>query len=170
MQRLMQLKPKAPNMIGQVVVSTGMGKFLQFLMWILALLIPLQEVVSAMFFLLTIDFITGIWASVHRLGWNSISARKMSRSVRKIIGYNILILTTYVVNIYLLPTIPIGMMGVGADVEQPLVRLVVGILAAIELRSVYENICVITGLKFQKTFVSLFRSLTDKDGNNSKQS
>lgn len=147
-----------------MLIETSAGsvigsKILKLLAWTVAILLPLHEVIATMFFLLAVDFISGIWAAIKEGGWGAISAKKMAKTVNKLIWYNVAIITTYFVNKVLFPSIPLGMFGIGEDIHQPLVRIAVGFAAAIELRSVYENVCRITGINFNRPLGVVLKSI-----------
>lgn len=103
------------------------------IVFLFAFLAPLQATMLAVGFLLVVDFITGVWASIKVHGWRSINSARMSDSVTKIIIYNLAILVSYTTEKYLVTAIP-------------LTQIAVGFIAVVEIMSVYENVRKVTGL------------------------
>lgn len=94
-----------------------------------------QDIVSSLMaigFLVMADSFTGIWAAHNVGGWRSVTSRKMGRIVAKLILYPLSIIVAKVAEVYLSPVIP------WTDVTM-------GILAIIEVKSIFENIGIILG-------------------------
>lgn len=99
-----------------------------------AFMSPIVAVSYAIFAFVAVDFITGI-LKARKLGkgdYDAISSRKMSHSVAKIIFYMSGILLAHLTNITL-------------ELEMPAIKMVMGLIIAIELRSVDENMKVVLG-------------------------
>lgn len=83
-------------------------------------------------FLIMTDTFTGIWGSWKRSGVKSITSRKAGRIVSKLILYPLSVIVAKVSQDYLSPAIP-------------WVDVTTGILAIIEVKSIFENISIILG-------------------------
>lgn len=94
-----------------------------------------QDMVSSLVaigFLVLADSFTGIWAAWKNGGWYAVTSRKMGRIVAKLILYPLAIIVAKVAQTYLSPIIP-------------WVDVTMGILAVIEVKSIFENIGIILG-------------------------
>jgi len=103
--------------------------------------IDIQEALFAIGFLIMADTFTGIWAAWKSgykiekswlLAFNHIHSRKMGRVVVKLILYPLAIIVSKVAEVYLTPAIP------WIDVTS-------GIIAVVEVKSIFENIGKILG-------------------------
>jgi len=83
-------------------------------------------------FLIMIDTFTGIWGSWKTKGRKSITSRRAGRIVSKLLLYPLSIVVAKVAENYLSPSIP-------------WVDVTTGILAVIEVKSIFENISIILG-------------------------
>lgn len=92
----------------------------------------LAPALLAIGFLIMIDTGTGIWAAYKEGGKKAITSRKAGRIVLKLILYPLAVIVSKVAEQYLLP-------------EIPFVRVTVGILATIEVKSVFENMSSLLG-------------------------
>ena len=105
--------------------------FMKFMIWFLAILVPIYDVTGALIILILIDLITGIIASVKnqvKFQWE-----KIENTFTKVIIYSLILLAGWVVESKIMPAIP-------------LMRLVAGFLALTELRSILGNFKNIFGL------------------------
>ena len=105
--------------------------FMKFMIWFLAILVPIYDVTGALIILILIDLITGIIASVKnqvKFQWE-----KIINTFTKVIIYSLILLAGWVVESKIMPAIP-------------LMRLVAGFLALTELRSILGNFKNIYGL------------------------
>lgn len=111
-------------------------KFAAALPEILAFLViffaALQGALLALGFLIMIDTFTGIWASVKSNGVESVTSRKAGRIVTKLVLYPLAIVVAKVAEDYLVSSIPI-------------VEVTTGILAVVEVKSIFENMGSILG-------------------------
>lgn len=100
----------------------------------LAFLSPIVVVTWAMFAFVLVDFVTGIMKA--RKGkendYYSISSRKMSHSISKFVFYFAGIFLAHVVNNAL-------------ELDMPAVKMVLGFIVVIELRSIDENMNSVLG-------------------------
>jgi phage-related holin len=105
--------------------------FMKFVLWFLAILVPLYDVAGALSVLIIIDLITGIIASIKqsvRFQWS-----KIINTFTKLIIYSLILLAAWVIESKIIPSIPF-------------MRLVAGFLALTELRSILENFKDIFGI------------------------
>jgi len=121
-----------PN-IGNYIMSNIIKEFIPFLIvWLIWFFSPIAGVIAAVGFLLVVDFISGIWAA--KIRKESVNSRKAARTIKKLVFYNLAIITGHVCSMYLTDLIP-------------WVRVISGLIALIEFGSLLENISVITGVK-----------------------
>jgi len=92
----------------------------------------LQSALLALGFLIMTDTFTGIWAAWKKNGRKSVTSRKLGRIIAKFILYPLALIVSKVAEQYLSPAIP------WTDVTA-------GILAVIEVKSIFENISLILG-------------------------
>lgn len=78
------------------------------------------------------DTLTGIWGAIKTKGLKSIRSRKLGRIITKIILYPLAILVAHATEQVLTPSVPWE-------------TIVVGIIATVELKSIYEKMGVILG-------------------------
>ena len=105
---------------------------------IAAVIAPIKPLIIAVGFLIFFDLITGL-KKAHTLK-ESITSKRLSDTVTKIIFYNIAIFTSLTIQYITTDIIPV-------------VKLVASGIAAIEGYSIFENISIITGKDF-KTILS----------------
>jgi hypothetical protein len=114
-----------------------MGEIAAFLCMFFA---DLRSALLAVGFLIMADTFTGIFNAWQKgvpkygflFGWRNVESRKMGRIIIKLILYPLALIVAKVAGEYLLP-------------EIPWVRVTSGILAVIEVRSIFENIGKILG-------------------------
>lgn len=92
----------------------------------------LAPALAAVGFLIIADTMTGIWGAVNKGGWGAVTSRKAGRIVAKLIIYPLCIIVAKVSENYLTPSIP------WTDVT-------LGILATVEIKSIFENASIILG-------------------------
>jgi phage-related holin len=92
----------------------------------------LAPALFAIGFLIMMDTVTGIWAAYNKGGRKSITSRKGGRIVMKLILYPASVIVAKVAEQYLLP-------------EIPFLKVTLGILATIEVKSIFENISLLLG-------------------------
>jgi hypothetical protein len=92
----------------------------------------LQGALLAIGFLILADTYTGIWASYKKEGMSSITSRKAGRIIAKCILYPLSLIVAKVSQEYLSPAIP-------------WIDVTAGILAVIEVKSIFENMSLILG-------------------------
>lgn len=92
----------------------------------LAFIAPVAKVILAVFFLIFIDLVTGLWASMKEK--QTITSSALSRTIGKVLIYSTTILVAYVMNKYLL-----------VDFDFPIESIVSGFIALTEGKSILEN-------------------------------
>lgn len=100
---------------------------------VVSILAPMSGIIISVFCLIAFDFISGIAAAHHR--GEKITSRKMSNTISKVIFYNLSLFTSVAVQ-YLV-----------SDVL-PITKLIAGVIAMVEAKSIYENIGGILGINF----------------------
>jgi hypothetical protein len=125
---------------------------LEILIFLALFFSPIASSLWAVGSLIVFDTITGIWAAVHKGGWKVFTSTKLKRIVPKLILYPLVIVVANISEIYLVN-------------EIPWVKVSTGLLAAVEVKSIYENISVVLGFdiwnKFQDTIIKIRKE--DKD-------
>lgn len=117
-------------------------RWTEVLGYLAVLLAPIYPAMIALTWVLAIDWVTGVWASRRR--GERITSKRMSETITKVVLYNLLIITAIVVETYLAPGFP-------------LVRLAIGFIGMVELKSVAENITALTGVDFWKALLKYFK-------------
>jgi phage-related holin len=100
--------------------------------WLMILVAPASLAMKVLLVLIICDFVTGIYASYHLHGAVSIQSRRMSSSISKILMYYMAIIA--------------GLATEQAVPGIPFNKIAVGFVAMIELKSIYENVAVVTGV------------------------
>jgi phage-related holin len=120
--------------------------FLQTLfLWAVMFLLPINSFIGAVVALITIDLITGVWASLKNK--EKLTAKRMAKTVNKFLLYSLAIIAAYILQY-------IGDEGIG------LPRIVAMYVGAIELKSILlENIPKIMG---KNIFLNLWHIIKGK--------
>jgi len=105
---------------------------LEVLAFLAVFFIELSAALYAIGFLVMADTFLGIWAAKQTGGWKSITSRKAGRIISKLIVYPLAIIVAKVAQTYLTPTIP-------------WIDVTAGIIATVEVKSIFENSSVILG-------------------------
>lgn len=98
---------------------------------LLAYFLPIRPLIHAVVFLFLVDWIFGIWKS--RKAHRRLTSYRFRKSVTKITGYIVCVMSTYVFQNIFLPD------------WANLTHIAAGYIAFTELVSIYENISEITG-------------------------
>lgn len=129
--------------------SQGSSKMKEYLLRLLlsglAVFAPIKGILITTGILIALDLISGISAARKR--GEAISSAKLRNTVTKCLIYQVALLSGFLVEIYML-------MGV-----LPISKLVAGVIALTELRSIWENFDVVLG-------GNLFKALIEKLGSN----
>jgi len=94
------------------------------LVWFLAILSPIYDVMGAVIVLVLIDFATGVGAAMKIK--EAVSSRKMRNTVNKFLFYTLTIIAAHIVETKITSSLP-------------WLKLVSGFIAITELRSIFEN-------------------------------
>lgn len=126
----------------------------EILIFVTVFFASINVTILAIGFLILADTFTGIWGVVNTTGWSSFTSRKLSRIINKLIFYPLSIIVAKVFETYFLTPVP-------------LVDVTAGILATIEVKSIYENISNILGFdlwsKIKKHIVKTKPDEPDED-------
>lgn len=120
-----------------------MGLVKSCMLLVAAFLAPIATVIFAVLFLIFVDLITGILASLKEK--QRITSSAMSRTIAKTFVYCTTIIVTYVVHKYLL---------VGFDF--PVESIVSGFIALTEMKSILENMDRISNHSVLKDLILIF--------------
>lgn len=106
--------------------------------WAAAIVAPITPVMATVIFLIVVDFITGIWASLttkpEGLKWfEVIKSRKIYSTLSKFLIYNLVVMSSYFIELHIVP-------------EVPWLKVVAGFIAITEMKSVFENFHRIYGI------------------------
>ena len=125
--------------------------FINLLVSLLAILSPVKPLLLTVGFLIIVDFIFGIWRA-KKLG-ETITSRKMSNTLSKMVLYNLAILSVYLLGKYVI------------DTGLPLEKIAAGLISIIEIKSLDESFQKIFGFSlWQKIAKAINRgSSTTKD-------
>lgn len=105
---------------------------LEILAFLVIFFTEIQSALIAIAFLIFVDTFTGIWSAYKKGGRKTITSRKLGRIITKVILYPLALIVAKVSEQYLAPAIP------WADVTA-------GILAVVEVKSIFENMSVLLG-------------------------
>jgi hypothetical protein len=106
---------------------------LKALTWIGVILMPIKATMLSIGVLLVFDLITGIWAAYKR--GEKITSNGIRRTVSKSLAYQMAVISSFIMESQFLEGLPI-------------IKVVAGLIAATEFKSLMENITSITGLDF----------------------
>lgn len=105
--------------------------------WIGVFLFPIKATMFAVGALIIVDLFTGVWAAIKRD--ENITSNGFRRTVSKVIAYQLAIITSFIIDKYF---------AVGFGIE--VVKIVAGLVAMTEFKSIMENISSITKLDLWK--------------------
>lgn len=89
-----------------------------------AALAPIHAIMISVGALIFIDLFTGIWASLKRK--EKIQSAIMRRTISKIVIYQLAVISAFILETYLLPSVPTT-------------KIVAGVIGLVEFKSVIEN-------------------------------
>ncbi|WGH74587.1 phage holin family protein [Tenacibaculum tangerinum] len=101
-----------------------MDKLSHFIFWLLALLSPLNGVLTTMMFLIVVDFITGAYASLKL--HVPIKSERIGHTISKFVIYNLVIISAYFLEKHIVS-------------EVPFLKVIAGFIAITEIKSILEN-------------------------------
>ena len=123
-------------------------KFLQAtLISICAVLAPIKAVLLVTGFLIFADLISGILAAKKR--GEPISSAGLRRTISKVLVYNLAVISGFLVETYMVS----GLL--------PVSKLISGVIALVELKSILENLNTINGTDIFKTVLDSLGSKND---------
>ncbi|WP_299105580.1 phage holin family protein [uncultured Tenacibaculum sp.] len=101
-----------------------MDKLSHIIFWLLALLSPLNGVLTTMMLLIVVDFITGSYAAIK----NNFPIRsiRIGHTVSKFFIYNLVIISAYFLEKHIVN-------------EVPFLKIIAGFIAVTEIKSILEN-------------------------------
>ncbi|CAL2102321.1 conserved protein of unknown function [Tenacibaculum sp. 190130A14a] len=101
-----------------------MDKLSHIIFWLLALLSPLNGVLTTMMLLIVVDFITGSYAAIK----NNVPIRsiRLGHTVSKFFIYNLVIISAYFLEKHIVN-------------EVPFLKIIAGFIAVTEIKSILEN-------------------------------
>jgi len=114
---------------------------------ITAVFAPINSTIITVFILILSDLILGVYAAMKR--GEEITSAGLRRTISKLFVYEMVVLTSFLGETYLLGGI------------LPVVKLVAGVIGITEIKSILENSGDITGLNF-KTVIKRLGSKNDK--------
>lgn len=119
-----------------------MDKFSHLIFWLLALLSPLNGVLTTMVLLIIVDFITGSYAAIK----NNFPIRsiRFGHTVSKFFIYNLVIISAYFLEKHIVN-------------EVPFLKIIAGFIAVTEIKSILENYNKIYGVNPFKALHNLLK-------------
>lgn len=119
-----------------------MDKLTHAVYWLLALIAPVQAIMTTMVFLIVVDFITGLYASYKEK--IPIRSDRLSHTVSKFFMYNLVILASYFLEEHIIQ-------------EVPFLRIIAGFIALTEIKSILENFNTIYGVNIFKALINTLK-------------
>jgi hypothetical protein len=135
--------------ISNIDVFSIQNFFKNIFIVILSFLAPVTQAIFAVYFLVLLDLITGVWGAIKQK--KEITSSAMSRTIGKVLIYSTAIILAYVVHKYLM----IGF-------EFPIETMVSGFIALTETKSIFENINKISKNQFVKDLIVLLSNERNK--------
>lgn len=116
-------------------------KFLQsILVSLVAVFAPIKAILLVTIFLIIADLISGIMAASKR--GEKISSAGLRRTISKFLVYNLAVISGFLVEQYMVANL------------FPISKLIAGVIAMVELKSILENLNSINGTDIFKTILS----------------
>lgn len=139
---------------------------------ILAFLFPIRGLIVAVGLAIVLDTIIGIFKAKKLNGWNSVSSKKLSAIISKMFLYQGAIILFYMMDKFILGEFIALFIGVPLF----LTKVLAATLCFIEIKSIDENIEIITGKSVWNRFKEILarakeakneiQELSDKENNN----
>lgn len=108
------------------------------LTWTGVFLAPIKPLMIAIGALIIIDLMLGIWAALRSK--EKITSRRLSRTITKCMAYQLAIISSHIMESYFAQGIPI-------------VKIVSGLIAITEFKSILENTTRMTGIDFWRSLI-----------------
>ncbi len=115
---------------------------MHFVFWLLALLSPLNGVLTTIMFLIVVDFITGAYAAVKKE--TPIKSEKIGHTISKFFIYNLVIISAFFLEKHIVD-------------EVPFLKIIAGFIAVTEIKSILENYNEIYGVNPFKALHNLLK-------------
>jgi len=115
---------------------------------IFAVLAPIKAILIVTGFLIIADLISGLLAAKKR--GETINSAGLRRTVTKMMVYNLAVISGFLVEKYMISDI------------FPISKLISGVIAIVELKSILENLNKINGTDIFKTIIEKLGSINDK--------
>ncbi|CAL2058731.1 phage holin family protein [Tenacibaculum sp. 190524A05c] len=134
-----------------------MDRIMHFVFWMLAMLSPLNGVLTTIMFLIVVDFITGAYASLK--AGISLKSEKIGNTISKFFIYNLVIISAYFLEKHIVN-------------EVPFLKIIAGFIAITEIKSILENynkiygvnpFKVLKGLLNQYGFKETLKQISEKE-------
>lgn len=125
-----------------------MEKIKLYVFWLLTLISPMTTIMFTIIFLIIVDFITGAYASFKSN--IPISSERIGNTVSKFFIYNLVILSAFLLEKYIVKEIPFQ-------------RIITGFIAIAEVKSILENFNKIYGINPFKALINLIKKKSLKD-------
>lgn len=119
-----------------------MDKITHVVFWLLALLSPLNGVLTTMVLLIIVDFITGSYAAMKN--FVPLRSIKFGHTISKFFIYNLVIISAYFLEKHIVN-------------EVPFLKIIAGFIAITETKSILENFNKIYGVNPFKALVNFFK-------------
>lgn len=143
------IKSSLDATLSSVHISTLESFFKNSLILLMAFLAPVRQAIFAVYFLIIVDLISGLWASMKEK--QPITSSGLSRTIGKILIYSTTIIVSFVVHQYLL-----------GGFELPIEGLVSGFIAITETKSIFENLNRISKNRVMKDLILLLSNERQK--------
>lgn len=125
-----------------------MDKVSNILFWLLTIITPLYGVIFTVVLLIIVDFITGSYASYMKdVG---ISSKRIGHTISKFFIYNLVILSAYFLEKYIVN-------------ELPFLKIIAGFIAITEIKSILENYTEIYGANPFKLLMNFIKHSSFKE-------
>ena len=131
------------NFLGDWILS----KLILFLAWVIVYISPLVPFMLVITAFVSLDYLTGIQASKKRN--LPITSKRRKDSITKTLAYQATLMTAYLVEKTFIP-------------EFPVLKLVAGFIAFVEVTSIDENVKIITGKSVLKEMLKKFPKFNTK--------
>lgn len=125
-----------------------MEKIKLYVFWLLTLISPITTIMFTIIFLIIVDFITGAYASFKNN--IPISSERIGNTISKFFIYNLVILSAFLLEKYIVKEIPFQ-------------RIITGFIAIAEVKSILENFNKIYGINPFKALINLIKKKSLKD-------
>ena len=122
-------------------------KLYLFILSLLTVFTPLVPILFSVGFLILADFIVGIYRA--KVKNETITSRKMSNTISKMVLYQIMIISLFILETFLL------------DKILPLTKMAAVFIALVEVKSISESVEMITGVNIWKKVVEALRRGTN---------